>query len=618
MNDINKLDVDKDWHHLDIALPPNESVYNDAGEKVDHHHQQQQQLNSNNNDNSLFGKVFYNDMNPSIYGEDVDLLSQPFIGYIRRHEKKFSYEIGEYSILLRESKQLLIKIRKELDSLLQENTGMNKEAYDALHSLNTYTMETMEWLFDIRKIYSKMDTYYGPSMNPIGSISQIRMLASYRKLLDDASVSGYDQQSVLVRENLDKIVKLLEKKLIKFGGIKSTMRNLNGSLDFDLPILDISEQEKVLILVEFIDALNHDFTKERKKLEDDNEGLRKDYNSLKTDFSNLKQDHEALLAKNAALESSIRSLEDEKLLLEKKSIIPLQLLDELKRVECNLDSSLTDLHKLRRKSVMDMPKSPTYDFSDSISTKDKDLDETLSMSDASKMIVDDYTVNSSCTKDEFAESRKKSLYYDKSLKETRLAASFQGSIVPFVKLNLIPKLGGPIKSPWKKKQIIDRRNKAAEVLKGQNQFKIKPNLLVEAVKTAVASEQDPMPMINTLNDPDENIEASHMKDLSLLTTNISKKLNVLRRNSKILNDLHLDKISNQQQRSLLNKFDEDQDDDDQNNFESITAIFEEKDGGGTLRESFLSTCSVISDDDNSAYSASQVKLPNLALPYGRT
>ena len=563
----------------------------------------------------LFGKSFYDDINTSIYGENVGVLSQPFIGYVRRHEKKFSYEIGEYSILLRESKQLLMKIRKELDSLLKEKSGLDQEAYEQLNALNTYTMETMEWLFDIRKIYSRMETYYGPSMNPIGSISQIRMLTSYRKLLEEVNTIDNDKDSVLIRKNLEKIINVLQKRLEQFGGIKSTMRGINGSLDFDLPILDLSEQEKVLILVEFIDALQQDWAKERQKYEDGSVGLRNDFNELQIRNSTLMKENEALLAKNAELEAKLEKATHEKLLIEKDAIVPSELLEELQRVEVSVDASLKDLmrlNKVNRKSKADI--SNSLQFSDSISTKDV-LDDTLSMSDASKLIVDDYTVNSTWTKEEFAESRRMSLHPDKSLKEIGLAASFQGSNVPFVKINLVPKLGGP----WKKKQIIDRRKKGASILKIQNQSPAQPSLVVEASKNTTSFtplQQDENPMIDP-NEPADPVvcnEPAHIKEISLLTTKINKKITFLKRSTKMLNEFH-DRIS--PQNSPLDGNDIEIADffDPNGNLEASVAIVEEKINGDGLRQSFQS---VGSDDDNSStFSASNVKLPALSRSWSQ-
>ena len=629
------------WHHLEIQVAPPEpssssSLFGNDSKKYDDANidslieqeaiafiNNNEQIDSNNNNananaissKDLFGKSFYDDINSSIYGEDVGVLSQPFIGYIRRHEKKFSYEIGEYSILLRESKQLLMKIRKELDGLLKEKSGLNQEAYDQLNALNTYIMETMVWLFDIRKIYSTMETYYGPSMNPIGSISQIRMLTSYRKLLEEVNTMDNDKDSVLIRKNLEKIINVLQKRLDQFGGIKSTMRGINGSLDFDLPILDLSEQEKVLILVEFIDALQQDWTKERQKYEDGSIGLRNDFNELQIRNSTLLKENEALLAKNAELEAKLEKIAHEKLLLEKDAIVPSELLEELQRVEVSVDASLKDLlrlNKVNRKSAVDI--SNSLEFSDSISTKDV-LDETLSMSDASKLIVDDYTVNSTWTKEEFAESRRMSLHPDKSLKEMGLAASFQGSNVPFVKINLVPKLGGP----WRKKQIIDRRKKGASILKVQNQSPVQPSLVVEASKNNNASitplQQDENPFIDPNEaDPEVSREPAHIKEISLITTKINRKITFLKRSTKMLNEFHA-RMSPQNSPMKDNNVESADFFDPDHNFNATVAIVEEKINGDSLRQSFQSAAS--DDDNSSTFSASNVKLPALSRSWSQ-
>lgn len=617
-NDVNvgstTSDGNSNWHHLQIGLEPKLMVdplieqeairFSNIDALIEQDAINFTNSNELNNDKTLFGKAFFDDINNSIYGENVNLLTQPFIGYIRRHEKKYSYEIGEYSLLLKESKQLIVKTRKQIDDLLKEKSSLSSDVFDRLSVINININETIEWLFDIRKIYSKMDTYYGPSNNPIGSISQIRMLSSYQKLLEEVKALDYNQESALIRKNLDKIIKVLQNRLDNFGGIKSTMRRIDGSLDFDLPILDISEQEKVLILVEFIDALNQDWTKEKKKLQDDNEGLQVNYQQLHSENYKLTQENEMLIAKNAELESKLEMLAHQKLLSDAANIVPSELLDELRKVEGTIDASLTDLHNLHK---VQKRNSSFLDFNDSVSTRDI-IDETFSVSDASKLIVDDYTINTSFTKE--AESRKMSPFHDRSVKEMGLAASFKGSNVPFVKINLVPKLGGP----WRKKQIIDRRKKASL---SNLQSPIQPNLVVEATKNLAPSEQDIKTDIFENNDEVVSTEPAHIKQIAQLTTTINKKLNNLKRSTKLLKNYQ---TRNSPQRSPIGDYFETT---NLENFEldaSVVPSLEDKfngPGSGPIRR--LSFQSAVSEDDNnSAFSASNVKLPNLAISYPKS
>jgi hypothetical protein len=311
------------------------------------------------------------------------------------------------------------------------------------------------------------------------------------------------------------------------------------------------------------------------------------------------------------------------MLLEKETIIPSELLEEMQRVEVSVDASLTDLrrlHKANRRSMIDTANmSNSLNFTDSISTKDV-LDETLSISDASKLIVDDYTVDSSWTKDDFIESRRMNSHHDKSFKEIGLAASFQGSNISFVKINLAPKIGGP----WKKKQILDRRKKAASILKLQNQAPASPSLLVEASNTnnnntTTTFQPAELSKIETNeDDPELSRDPAHIKEISLLTTKIMKKITILKRSTKMLNEFQIGmspQISPTKDNDNLDSSGFVEFNPDSSAFDSSLAIVEEKIEGSNLRKSFQSA--VNDDDSSSTFSASNVKLPTLSRSWSQ-
>jgi len=367
-NDDNNSSTPSNYHHLEMEIAPpyntnsnsNTIEQSQSFDNNDNNNNNNDNNNDNDNDNtlvenqsqknddrqsnknsggSLFGKSFFDDVNNSIYGEDVNLIAQPFIGYIRRHEKKLSYEVGEYSVLLRESKQLMSKVQSELDSLLKEkdsnsSSNSNSDTYDRLGMLSSQIKDTVEWLFDVRKIYSKMDHYYGPSTNPIGTISQIRMLTAYRKILEEgdmsidpsssssSSPSPLDNQSMLLKKNISKIVQSLQKRLREGGGVSSTVRRMDGSLDYDVPLMDLNDEEKVAALVHFIDALHADWTTEKTVMTASNDRLLLTVSQLKREVAAVEKERDELRGKAGELELKVQVLSHEKALMEANSLVP--------------------------------------------------------------------------------------------------------------------------------------------------------------------------------------------------------------------------------------------------------------------------------------------------------
>jgi hypothetical protein len=161
-----------------------------------------------------------------------------------------------------------------------------------------------------------------------------------------------------------------------------------------------------------------------------------------------------------------------------------------------------------------------------------------------------------------------------------------------------------------------------KTLKIQNQSPVQPSLVVEASKNTTTSfiplQQDENPMIDSNEaDPEVCREPSHIKEISLLTTKINKKITFLKRSTKMLNEFH-DRIIHQNSpiKDDNNNNIEIADFFDQNrNLQASVAVVEEKLNGDSLRQSFQSVGS--DDDNNSTFSASNVKLPALSRSWSQ-
>ena len=76
----------------------------------------------------------------------------PFVNYIRRHERKFAQEIGKLQIMLREAHGLVNRTSQTLESLLPvsiDSTYISAEKLYNATSNMIADIEENEWIFDV-------------------------------------------------------------------------------------------------------------------------------------------------------------------------------------------------------------------------------------------------------------------------------------------------------------------------------------------------------------------------------------------------------------------------------------------------------------------------------------
>jgi len=186
-------------------------------------------------------------------------LSQPFLGYIRRHEKTYAREIGLMRIALREFKGVYDHIKFHLDSLMN-NTSPGDASPAFLKSLHHMQMLLHDgnWVFDPKFFLRKVQM--NPLEDPIDVSAQAEMINSYNTALvqNDAELKqaqdsdNTEEATVLaeVKDEMQNLITDLTTRVKEKGGWRALLYTATGGVDLTMNLKPWSPEEQVLILQE--------------------------------------------------------------------------------------------------------------------------------------------------------------------------------------------------------------------------------------------------------------------------------------------------------------------------------------------------------------------------------
>lgn len=186
-------------------------------------------------------------------------LAQPFLGFIRKHEKIYAREIGLMRIALREFKGIYDHIKAHLDNSLSMacNANIAPTMLQSLLKLQQLLVDGA-WVFDSRFFIRKVQM--NPLEDPIDVATQANIITSYQEDFRDneseiaaAKTSGDSEKAALLGEVQDEMKVLLNDlntRAREKGGWRALLYTSNGTLDMNMPLHPWTPQEQVLILQE--------------------------------------------------------------------------------------------------------------------------------------------------------------------------------------------------------------------------------------------------------------------------------------------------------------------------------------------------------------------------------
>lgn len=200
------------------------------------------------------------------------LLSQPFLGYIRKHEKIYARELGLMKIAMREFHQFYDSMAAEVSRLFQSRPVLDSRSYDEwslkLGDLQQKFDES-SWLFDPNFFIKKVAQ---GTNNPIDVAAQARMLQSYREAAHDATTVNPKGEEVV--NGLTDLIADLESRIKEKGGWRAVLFTAEGTVDLDLDVTPWRAEEQVEILQEKLNYMQYKFKLKENELKQTTESLR--------------------------------------------------------------------------------------------------------------------------------------------------------------------------------------------------------------------------------------------------------------------------------------------------------------------------------------------------------
>lgn len=143
----------------------------------------------------LKSDTIFSDLLTKYYNKEQ--ISQPFLGFIRKHEKIYAREIGLMKIAMREYKRYYDTLRTDIQHLLSLN-GSNKAIVTILSHLQQ-SMEMNHWMFDSELFIRKVNN--NPLEDCIDVSTQLRIIESYQDLLANRLIMNHENQSLIKLQN---------------------------------------------------------------------------------------------------------------------------------------------------------------------------------------------------------------------------------------------------------------------------------------------------------------------------------------------------------------------------------------------------------------------------------
>ena len=169
-------------------------------------------------------------------------LSQPFLGYIRKHEKAYAREIGLMKILIREFKGLhdiiLSKIIIAYQLTGPKGLGVPKGegvlvGGSQLHSIIKFIklkLENHTWLFDPNQFVRQVSY---TDFDPIDVSAQNRIIESYKMVYTDSiDMEGKSEFQSAVND----LITDLNRRVVAKGSWEAVICMQDGSIDMDMDI----------------------------------------------------------------------------------------------------------------------------------------------------------------------------------------------------------------------------------------------------------------------------------------------------------------------------------------------------------------------------------------------
>ncbi len=199
----------------------------------------------------------------------ISNLVPPFLGFVRKNEKKYASEIGQLNIMLREARGLFEGVEDLVDQLNESLAGSkNVDIYvasDKIKSIKTL-IGNSDWLFDMTLASSKLEEHYGNTNNPAKAVANNLMAASYSQISVEAKNNNEDEKVVNIVNNLTENLHY-QTKLI--GGWKNVLYRMDGTIDQDIVLDDWTDHDKIEILKEINNFNKREIEKlKREKVEE--------------------------------------------------------------------------------------------------------------------------------------------------------------------------------------------------------------------------------------------------------------------------------------------------------------------------------------------------------------
>ncbi len=204
------------------------------------------------------------------------LLSQPFIGYIRQHEKLLGREVGIMKVAVREFKGLYEAVaakvahilntmpaapvvpavpagqnntlhRGKIDQQLPDSSSVRYNSLLAELRDMKQLVDDGQWMFDPASFASQVSA--DPLRNPIDVAAQSRLLDSYLLAHQDAKAT----QSPEVQQAMDDLLHDLQVRRDSSGGWQALLYRTDGSVDLDMDLGPWNSPAQVAILKEKLD-----------------------------------------------------------------------------------------------------------------------------------------------------------------------------------------------------------------------------------------------------------------------------------------------------------------------------------------------------------------------------
>ena len=237
-------------------------------------------------------------------------LVPPFLGYVRIHEKKYAYQIGQLSIMLREARGVFESVGKRLEAVrsgLDEANNLNQpnahthtqpmtalEASQSLKYIVDDIDEKSDWLFDSDLARAKFEQTYGMVSNPAKITASTTLAKAYEDVAEDAK----DKHPHAVSTIATTVAGDLRYQAKISGGWENVLYKMDGTIDMQMPLDSWTDADKVEILSLMLQNSKQETAAATKKAGADKTALDEQIRLLEEQVSRLQEANISLFNKN--------------------------------------------------------------------------------------------------------------------------------------------------------------------------------------------------------------------------------------------------------------------------------------------------------------------------------